>query len=312
MKTIKITPRGYCHGVVGAIRLTQKAAMDEKTKKPIYILGMIVHNEHIVNELEKLGVITIDNKSKTRLELIDEIDSGTIIFTAHGISEKVKQKAISKGLDIIDATCKDVLVTHELIKSGVEDNKKIIYIGKKGHPETEGAISDYDKETCFLVTSLNDINLIPFDKKDTIIITNQTTLSQWDIMGLVDEIKNQFINATYFNEICKATQIRQEAISKVTNVDLIIVVGDKRSNNTKKLREIGESYAGIESIQIANYKDINPEWLKNKQNVAVTSGASTPTSITKAVIEYLEQFDYDDQTTYNFQPEINNILPVIN
>ena len=138
-----IVPRGYCKGVVRAIEIAKKQAHQET---PVYILGMIVHNQYIVNALEDLGIQTIDRKGKTRLELLDEIDHGKVIITAHGASQKVFDKAKAKGLEVIDASCLDVIKTHDLIQCKLNEGYEILYIGKKGHPEAEGAISiDEDK-----------------------------------------------------------------------------------------------------------------------------------------------------------------------
>ena len=169
MNVIGIMPRGYCKGVVRAINIAKKASTNDK---PIYILGMIVHNQYIVNALEDLGVYTIDIKGKTRLELLDEIHEGTVIITAHGASHKVFDKAKEKGLNVIDASCLDVIKTHDLIKDYLNKDYEVLYIGKYGHPEAEGAIS-IDEHQIHLIQNKNDIDLWEKDKK--YVITNQTT-----------------------------------------------------------------------------------------------------------------------------------------
>ena len=139
-----IVPRGYCKGVVRAIEIAKKQAHQTT---PVYILGMIVHNQYIVNALEDLGIQTIDIKGKTRLELLDEINEGKVIITAHGASQKVFDKAKEKGLEVIDASCLDVIKTHDLIQDKLNEGYEILYIGKKGHPEAEGAISIDEKRS---------------------------------------------------------------------------------------------------------------------------------------------------------------------
>ncbi len=141
-----IVPRGYCKGVVRAIEIAKKQAHQTA---PVYILGMIVHNQYIVNALEDLGIQTIDFKGKTRLELLDEINEGKVIITAHGASQKVFDKAKEKGLEVIDASCLDVIKTHDLIQDKLNEGYEILYIGKKGHPEAEGAISIDEKKNSF-------------------------------------------------------------------------------------------------------------------------------------------------------------------
>ena len=190
LKVIKIAPRGYCSGVIGALNIVQDAALNETLPRPIYVLGMIVHNEHITKAIDDLGVITVDDKSKTRDELLDQIDTGTVIFTAHGISPSVKQKAIDKGLTVIDASCKDVIKTHVLMKEHIDAGYDVIYIGKQGHPETEGALG-VDPEHIHLISKANELEGLNLDN-EKIIITNQTTMSLWDVYSLSQKIQEQY------------------------------------------------------------------------------------------------------------------------
>ena len=244
------------------------------------------------------GVITIDDKSKTRDELLDQIERGTVIFTAHGISPKVKQKAIEKGLTVIDASCKDVIKTHVLMKEHIDAGYDVIYIGKKGHPETEGALG-VNPEHIHLISKaaeLENLNL----NNDKIIITNQTTMSLWDVYSLSQKIQEKFPKAQFIKEICNATQVRQEAVAKQAGeADLTIVVGDPHSNNTARLSQISLEHANTPSHRIASVEDINLDWLKDIETVAVTAGASTPTPITKEVIEFLEAYDKNDPSTWD-------------
>ena len=154
MQVKAITPRGYCKGVVRAIEMAKKAK-DEK--KSIVILGMIVHNQYIVDALKEMGIETIDHPGKTRLELLDEIDEGTVIITAHGASDQVFEKARGKGLHVIDASCLDVIKTHNVIKTRLQEGFEVLYFGKAGHPEAEGAVS-IDAERVHLITSKSDLD----------------------------------------------------------------------------------------------------------------------------------------------------------
>ncbi|MFL6556013.1 MAG: 4-hydroxy-3-methylbut-2-enyl diphosphate reductase, partial [Bacillus sp. (in: firmicutes)] len=138
MQIIKISPRGYCYGVVDAMVIARNAALDKTLPRPIYILGMIVHNKHVTDAFEEEGIITLDGKN--RKDILDKVDTGTVIFTAHGISPEVRELAKKKGLISIDATCPDVTRTHDLIEEKTKQGYQIIYIGKKGHPEPEGAV----------------------------------------------------------------------------------------------------------------------------------------------------------------------------
>lgn len=298
MEVIKISPRGYCSGVIQALNIVQEAANNNALPRPIYVLGMIVHNEHITNAISNLGVITIDNKEKTRFELLDEISHGTVIFTAHGISPAVKEKALAKGLTCIDASCKDVIKTHELMKDYIASGYEIIYIGKKEHPETEGALG-INHNHIHLISSIKDLETLALTNP-RIMITNQTTMSLWDVYSLAKEIQKKYPQAEFIKEICNATQVRQEAVaSKAKTAELTIVVGDPHSNNTARLAQISEELAHVPSKRIASLEDLDLAWLKGINSVAITSGASTPTAITKEVIDFLEQYQEQDPTTWN-------------
>lgn len=287
MKVYPIVPRGYCKGVVRAIQIAKDCAK-KYPDQPIYILGMIVHNQYIVDALDKLGVKTIDIKGKTRLQLLDEINQGIVIITAHGAGQDVFDKAKSKGLKVIDATCVDVIKTHDLIKTKINEGYEVLYVGKKGHPESEGTIS-INKEKIHLVEKKEDLNTFSTNKK--YILTNQTTMSIYDIHTICEYAKEVLPNIEIAKETCTATKIRQEAIGKIPeDIDLVIIVGDPHSNNTTRLAQIAKDKAHREVWMIESVRDINVELLENKQYVAVSSGASTPTYLTNQVIEFLKNY----------------------
>lgn len=291
MEVIKITPRGYCHGVVGAIQLVRRVARDPDVPRPIYVLGQIVHNRHVVEEMDRLGVITLDGDD--RLSLLEQIESGTVIFTAHGVSPAVKIRAREKGLHVVDATCPDVTRTHELIAELVSRGYEVIYIGKKGHPEPEGAVGVAPGHV-HLVERAEDLDALTFSPGQKLAVTNQTTLSQWDTRALMDQVKARWPQTEVYNEICLATQQRQEAVAKMApQADLVLVVGDRRSNNSNRLVQVAQELAAREAHLVDSVDEIDPAWLKGKRKVAVTSGASTPTHITRAVIEFLEQYNVE-------------------
>lgn len=303
MKTVKITPRGYCHGVVNAINTISN--LDTlSTKKPIYILGMVIHNKQIVNSLSHLDLITLHNDDLTRLELLDQIESGTVIFTAHGVSPQVYEKAKQKGLDIIDTTCDDVFKSQDTITEYTNLGYSVIFIGKHTHPESEAAKGISEK--VYIVEGLEDIKKLEIDN-ELIALTNQTTMSIFDIYYLSEEAKKLYPSIVIIDEICNSTRIRQEALLKQdSSIDHCFVVGDKLSNNSKKLVEVSSSKAGIKASLIENVEDIDIEKLKTYRTVSVTSGASTPTKVTKEVISFLEQFDKDDPSTFNNKTTINS------
>jgi len=310
MEVIKISPRGYCYGVVDAMVLALRTAQNFDLPRPIHILGMIVHNAHVVEAFEKQGIKTLDGED--RLALLDQVNEGTVIFTAHGVSPEVRKKAREKGLTVVDATCPDVTKTHDLIREKVADGYHVIYIGKKGHPEPEGAIG-IAPDHVHLVQKVEELDALEVHA-DKLIVTNQTTMSQWDVKHLMDAIIKRFPRVEVHNEICLATQVRQEAVAEqVGEADVCIVVGDPRSNNSNRLAQVSEEIASVPSYRIADLSELDIEWLRGKKNVAVTSGASTPTPLTKEVINFLEQFDEFNPVTWDKKRTVNmaKILPTV-
>lgn len=293
MEIIKITPRGYCKGVVKAIEIAKNTRKQYPNKK-ITILGMLVHNKHVVEALEALNIQTIDDKKKTRSELLDEINDGIVIFTAHGVSQQVIDKAKNKGLIIVDATCQFVSIIHDLVKEKINEGYEIGYIGKKNHPESE-AVLELSKKV-HLVETENDLTF----NHDKLFFTNQTTLSYFDIQVLYQKIKEKYPHAIINNEICNATQSRQEAVINTKDLDALIVVGDPHSHNTSKLASIGKK--NTENVFcVENAYDLLNIDLKQYHRIGITSGASTPTKITNQVIHYLETNEIIDL-------DINNII----
>lgn len=310
MDVIKIAPRGYCYGVVDAMVIAKNAALDKSLPRPIYILGMIVHNKHVTDAFEEDGIITLDGSN--RLEILEKVDHGTIVFTAHGVSPEVRRIAEEKGLVTIDATCPDVTKTHDLIRQKKSEGYHIIYIGKKGHPEPEGAVGvapDY----VHLVETLEDVEKLTLST-EKIVVTNQTTMSQWDVGDIMEAVKKKYPHVEMHREICMATQVRQEAVAdQAKEADLTIVVGDPKSNNSNRLAQVSEQIAGTTAYRISDLSELKLEWLKDVKKVAVTSGASTPTPITKKVIEFLEQYNPEDQSTWNLNSHVplSKILPKV-
>ncbi|GFN31631.1 4-hydroxy-3-methylbut-2-enyl diphosphate reductase [Paenibacillus xylaniclasticus] len=310
MEVVKISPRGYCYGVVDAMVLALQTARNLDLPRPVHILGMIVHNAHVTEAFKQEGVITLDGPN--RLEILEQIEKGTVIFTAHGVSPEVRQRAIDKGLTVVDATCPDVTKTHDLIRTKTAEGYDIIYIGKQGHPEPEGAIG-IAPDHVHLIEREQDIEKLDV-QSEKLLITNQTTMSQWDIRTLISKLLEKYPHAEIHNEICLATQVRQEAVAEQANqAQLVIVVGDPRSNNSNRLAQVSEEIAGVKAYRVADLSEIDIEWLKGLERVAVTSGASTPTPITKEVITFLEQFDSNDPSTWEKRRTINmnKLLPTI-
>lgn len=312
MEIIKITPRGYCYGVVDAMVIARNASLDKSLPRPIYILGMIVHNKHVTDAFESDGIITLDGPN--RLKILEQINEGTVIFTAHGVSPEVKRRAKEKGLVCIDATCPDVDNTHQLIRDVKSNGYHVIYIGKKGHPEPEGAVG-VAPDIVHLVQTLDDIDALPEAlMNQKLIVTNQTTMSQWDVKHLIDELKVKYPHIEVHEEICLATQVRQEAVAtQADQADLLIVVGDPKSNNSNRLAQVSKEIAHTNAYRIADLSELKLEWLQDIESVAVTAGASTPTPIVKEVIDYIKNYDPTEVQDANLTSNVpvEKILPKI-
>jgi 4-hydroxy-3-methylbut-2-enyl diphosphate reductase len=286
VEVIKITPRGYCHGVVDAFRIAKRVR--EETAGPVHMLGMLVHNTHATDDLQQQGIALVDPPN--RLAGLEEIASGTVIFTAHGVSPQVKQRARELGLNSIDATCSDVVRTHELVADLAGKGYEVVYIGRKGHPEPEGVMGEAPGRV-HLVQDPADIDALEL-RGDRIAVTCQTTLSVWDTEDLIGRVKSRYPQAEVHNEICRATQERQEAaVEAAAHVDVVIVVGSTRSSNSLRLVEVVKKLGHKPAYMVDRLEDLNLDWLRGAKKVGVTSGASTPSQLTRRVIEYLEALD---------------------
>lgn len=283
---IDVPVQGFCKGVTKAIEKAEKTIHDSSYPRPIYVLGSLVHNRFVNEALQSEGLIILEDHQQTRLELLDEIEKGTVIFTAHGVSEAVHQKALKKGLTIVDASCPFVLATHKLISQKLEENATIFYCGKKNHPEAEGATQG--RQNVYLIETVLDI---PKGITGKIFVTNQTTMSILDLQALFQAIQENYPQAEFCNEICGATRVRQKAVQDLANqkIDLLIVIGDPYSNNTQKLAQIAQSIHIPHIYKVESAKDLNMEdtLLKQAQKIAITSGASTPAYLKDEVIEKL-------------------------
>lgn len=287
MEIKEVRPSGYCAGVGRALALVRKAVSDYPDQ-PVYIVGMLVHNRYLVEALKTRNIITLDDSVKTKSELVDEIDNGVVVFTAHGIDRKVKKNAVDKGLTVIDATCQYVRKTHEIIKEHLADGYTVFYIGKHHHPESEAALSL--GENIILLTGIEDAQNVCCDN-DRILVTTQTTMSVYDTAEMIKIILDRFPDATIAEEICSATRTRQNAVAQLKDTDVLIVVGDPKSNNTRQLAYMGEK-AGIKKVlRIETARDLVNEVFNETDRIAVASGASTPKALTDNVISYLKTKD---------------------
>jgi (E)-4-hydroxy-3-methyl-but-2-enyl pyrophosphate reductase (IPP and DMAPP forming) len=292
-----MTPRGYCKGVIHALQVVKKT-INNYPGEEIHLLGNIIHNRFIKSALEDANVVVHDSIGKTRLELLDEIHSGIVVFSAHGVSDAVREKAKQKGLHAIDVSCEDVLKTQVLIKKHLKQDCTIFYIGKKGHPEAE-AMTQLDPDRILLVSSIEDI---PTQITGDILITCQTTMSLYDVQDIAETIRKQYPQSRFMEEICKATELRQTAFKNlsVSDVDLVLVVGDPHSNNTYSLAEIAKK-RGFKNVNvIESVEDITDLMLSNVNTVAITAGASTPPYIVDGVITYLEEYPNNNKKAIDY------------
>jgi 4-hydroxy-3-methylbut-2-en-1-yl diphosphate reductase len=252
----------------------------------VTMLGYLVHNEHVTRELEEHGVALVD--APDRMKGLDQIESGTVVFTAHGISPQVVAEAQRRGLNVVDATCSDVTRTHDLVRRLTGEGYHVVYIGKRGHPEPAGALGVAPDHTT-LVERIEEVDDLDFPAGTRLAVTCQTTLSMWDTKAIIDRLVERFPDISVHNEICLATQERQEAaVLAATDVDCVVVVGSSRSSNSLRLVQVVEERAGKPAFLVDTAADVRPEWFAGINRVGVTAGASTPTQLTRAVIAAIE------------------------
>jgi 4-hydroxy-3-methylbut-2-en-1-yl diphosphate reductase len=286
MEVVRITPRGYCHGVVEAIRIAKRVGSERAEGENVTMLGYLVHNEHVTRELEEHGVALVD--APDRMKGLDQIESGTVVFTAHGISPAVVDEAKRRGLTVVDATCSDVTRTHDLVRRLTGEGYHVVYIGKRGHPEPAGALGVAPDATT-LVERLEEVDDLEFPPGTRLAVTCQTTLSMWDTKAIIDRLVERFPEIAVHNEICLATQQRQEAaVLAATDVDCVVVVGSARSSNSLRLVQVVEERAGKPAFLVDTAADVRADWFSGMRRIGVTAGASTPTQLTREVIATIE------------------------
>jgi len=285
MEVVRIAPRGYCHGVVEAIRMAKKVGAEHRGE-PVAMLGYLVHNEHVTRELETAGVRLVD--APDRMAGLDQIDAGTVIFTAHGVSPRVVETARARGLNVVDATCSDVTRTHDLVRRLLDAGREVVYIGKRHHPEPEGVVG-IDPARIHLIESIEEADAVEFAPGTRLAVTCQTTLSMWDTKAIIDRLAERFPDIEVHNEICLATQERQEAaVRAAEDLDCVVVVGSTRSSNSRRLVQVVEERGGRRAFLVDTADELDPAWFRGMRRIGVTAGASTPTQITRAVITALE------------------------
>ena len=292
MEVVRITPRGYCHGVVEAIRIAKRVGAERSAGEPVTMLGYLVHNEHVTRELQDAGVALVAEPD--RMKGLEQVRAGTVIFTAHGISPQVVQAARDRGLNVVDATCSDVTRTHDLVRQLVDSGHDVVYIGKRGHPEPAGVMGIAPGHIT-LIESIAEVDALEVAPRRPLAVTCQTTLSVWDTKAIIDRLVERFPDIEVHNEICLATQERQEAaVLAADNVDCVVVVGSTRSSNSLRLVQVVQEKAGKPAYLVDTAADVDPAWFRGMRRIGVTAGASTPTQITRAVIAAIEALPAPD------------------
>ena len=278
-----LKPIAHCYGVINAIELAKKVALNHKDKN-IYILGLLVHNEEVTKELLNIGINTIDITDKNVLDILNSFTvNDVVIFTAHGHPEKYEQILKEKGIIYYDATCPKVKECFNIIKN----NKETIYIGKKNHPEAVAALTMGDNVLLYDINEKFDYSLVK--TSDTLVI-NQTTLSFLELEEIHKEIKQNIPGARIEDEICDATLLRQKAIiSLKEDVDTILIVGSKKSSNTMKLFEVAtNAYLNKKVYLVSDLEDLIKTDIQF-HNLVIASGTSTPYQTIAKIKEYLEK-----------------------
>lgn len=274
-------PRGFCAGVERAIDIVERAL--ERFGAPIYVRHEVVHNKFVVDDLRAKGAIFVDE--------LDEVPSdNTVIFSAHGVSQAVRNEAEMRGLRVFDATCPLVTKVHIEVIRMREQGRDIVMIGHKGHPEVEGTMGQVDGGI-HLVESIDDVATLQVNNPDRLAFVTQTTLSIDDASAIINALKIRFprIEGPRKDDICYATQNRQDAVKFMTpQVDAVLVVGSVNSSNSNRLREVAE-LRGVPAWLVDNAESIDPAWLEGKQRIGVTAGASAPEVLVTEVIERLRQ-----------------------
>ena len=285
MKINRLNPSGFCGGVNKALKILDEILLDSTTPKPIYLLGSIIHNSIIIDKYTSNGVILIDDPNKTRLELLDNIDNGTVIISAHGLSPKVYEKCKAKGLNIIDTTCSNVSIIHKRITDKLNNGYTCLYIGNKKHPECEGVLGI--DSSIILLSNIDDVDNLNISN-DKLYVTNQTTLSLLEIEDIYNKLKNKYPSIIIDNKICLSTTLRQKSIINQERVDLCIVVGDKSSSNTSKLVKTGNNI-NINTVLVSDLEDVKKLDLNDLSSISITSGASTPSYLIDEIVDYLKK-----------------------
>lgn len=290
-KVVLANPRGFCAGVDRAIAIVDLAL--EKYGAPVYVRHEVVHNKYVVDDLKARGAVFIE-------EIKDVPDGSILIYSAHGVPLSVRDEAEHKNLRLIfDATCPLVSKVHVEIKNLHKNNFTIIMIGHKGHPEVEGTMGQVNGEI-YLIEHENDIEMLPIASDiEKIAVVTQTTLSVDETKIIIEKLQKKFENLKLpkNEDICYATQNRQDAVKKMAKIcDILLVIGSKNSSNSNRLKELAENL-GLKAYLIDFASEIEESWLNMANTVGVTAGASAPEVLVEGVLEKLKTYGYESIET---------------
>ena len=274
---------GFCFGVKRAMNMAQKE-LEEKKDISVYALGPLIHNKQAVEKYENMGLITIDK--------IDEVDQNLeseMIIRSHGVAKIIYDEAERNGIEVVDTTCPFVRKIHYIVSKGEEENKKIILLGDKNHPEVIG-INGWCKDKAIIFKDFEEVKNYDFDKEKEYLVVSQTTMNEKNFDTIIEHLKSLELKLSVKNTICSATRVRQQAARELSEkVDIMVVIGGKHSSNTQKLVKICSEI--VDTVSIETKEDMKDFDFGRYNVVGVTAGASTPDWIIEDAVQYLKNCD---------------------
>ena len=300
MDIVLANPRGFCAGVDRAIEIVKRAL--ETLGAPIYVRHVVVHNRFVVEDLRQRGAVFVEE--------LDEVPAGgTVIFSAHGVSQAVRSEAAGRGLRIFDATCPLVTKVHIEVLRHCRAGRDVILIGHEGHPEVEGTMGQWQAEAgqgrIYLVEDVEDALRLEIAQTDNVAYTTQTTLSVDETRDVIAALQSRFpaLQGPRHDDICYATQNRQDAVRELAaECDLVLVVGSVNSSNSNRLRELAEKQGAV-AFLVDGAENIDPAWLVGRNRIGVTAGASAPEVLVQGVIARLQSLGGGSVTELHGEPE---------
>ncbi|MGD2083611.1 MAG: 4-hydroxy-3-methylbut-2-enyl diphosphate reductase [Chromatiales bacterium] len=293
MQIVLANPRGFCAGVDRAIDIVDRVL--EQFGAPIYVRHEVVHNRFVVESLRQRGAVFVDE--------VDQVpDGATVVFSAHGVAQKVREQAAARDLRVFDATCPLVTKVHLEVARHCRDGREVVLIGHRGHPEVEGTMGQYrckgEGRGIHLVERPEDVVELEVGDSDNLAFVTQTTLSMDDTARVIDALRDRFprISGPRKDDICYATQNRQDAVKELAGrCDLVLVVGSPNSSNSNRLREIAQK-AGKPAYLVDGPEDVRREWLEGVDTIGLTAGASAPEVLVEDVVKRLRDWGADKVT----------------